>query len=418
MMMAARVVLVSVTLPVLAVRAAAQPLTLAEVVERVVDSGPDRAVAAASLPIAAADLRTARMLPNPSLLLGAGRAEPIFNVGLSLHLPIFGQRAAHVRAAERAVDEATANVQLQLWHLRHDARVAYYTAVRATTEVAIARQVETLTARVAAMAAERFEVGAGNRLEKSQAELVHVHAQQDVLDRQTAARVAGRELQRLAGLGEEPLLVDPLEQFGATPALPTLQTRLDVHPELAALERERQSAAARAAAARADRRPTPQLDIGAELLDASTCSDPSATKAQLGQGARCWGPRAALAVELPVLSLNGGPIARAEAEARLVDVRRIAAWRRLDVALRSAHDQLTAAAARAHFFDVDYLPTARAVEQMAREGFAAGKTGLLPLLEAERALLDAELGRVDALFSVQAARADLEEASGVALSTP
>ena len=55
---------------------------------------------------------------------------------------------------------------------------------------------------------------------------------------------------------------------------------------------------------------------------------------------------------------------------------------------------------------------------MAREGFAAGKTGLLPLIEAERALLDAELGRVDALFAVQAARADVEEASGVALSTP
>jgi cobalt-zinc-cadmium efflux system outer membrane protein len=116
--------------------------------------------------------------------------------------------------------------------------------------------------------------------------------------------------------------------------------------------------------------------------------------------------------------LNGGPIARAEAEAKLADVKRVAAYRRIDAALRSAHDQLTAAAARAHFYDASYQPTARAVEQMAREGFAAGKTGLLPLIEAERALLEAELGRVDALFALQSARADVEEASGVALSTP
>jgi outer membrane protein TolC len=55
---------------------------------------------------------------------------------------------------------------------------------------------------------------------------------------------------------------------------------------------------------------------------------------------------------------------------------------------------------------------------MARAGNAEGKTGLLPLLEAERAVLDARLGRADALFAVQSARADLEAASGVALSAP
>jgi len=40
------------------------------------------------------------------------------------------------------------------------------------------------------------------------------------------------------------------------------------------------------------------------------------------------------------------------------------------------------------------------------------------LIEAQRALLDARLGRTEALFAVQAARAALEEASGVALSAP
>ena len=64
------------------------------------------------------------------------------------------------------------------------------------------------------------------------------------------------------------------------------------------------------------------------------------------------------------------------------------------------------------------MPNSIEVEAMARESFAVGRSGILPLIEAERAVLDARLGRTEALFAVQAARAELEEQSGVALSAP
>jgi cobalt-zinc-cadmium efflux system outer membrane protein len=391
-------------------RAGAAGLTLDDAIHRAVDVGPDQAVAQAVVPVAEADVRTARMLPNPLMVLGGGKSEPVFAATLSLKLPIFGQRGAHIAAAERGVDEAQAGARASRWRLRHDARIAYYTVARALDEVTIAQQIEQLTARVAAMAAERFDAGAGNRLEKEQAALLHVRAQQDVLDRQTVARVAAVELARLIGLAPDdlPPLDDALERAGPTPPIEQLLAAGDAHPDVVAAERERAAALARARAARADRRPAPQLDIGAELLDASTCDGAN----------RCWGPRGALSFELPVLSLNGGPIARAEAEARLAELKRAAAKRRIDAGVRSAFDQWRAATTRARFFDLQYVPTAKSVEQMAREGFAAGRTGLLPLIEAERALLDAQLGRLDALYAVQAARADLEEQSGVALSAP
>jgi outer membrane protein TolC len=91
---------------------------------------------------------------------------------------------------------------------------------------------------------------------------------------------------------------------------------------------------------------------------------------------------------------------------------------RVETEVKSAWEAWRAATTRARFFDRDYVPAALAVEAMAREGFAAGKSGLLPLLEAARAVLEARFGRAQALYDVQAARADLEEASGVALSTP
>jgi outer membrane protein TolC len=335
----------------------------------------------------------------------------VFDAALQVRLPIFGQRAAHVRAAESAVAQTTSEVALARWKLRHDARLAYYTVARADDDIAIAAELEALARRIADMAREKFEVGTGTRLDERQAALVHVRALQDVSDRRAVARVARLELARQLGAHADDLgeIGDALVRVGVTPALGDLLAgSRALHPELRALDAERDAALARAHAARADRRPMPTLDVGLELLDPSTCNATS----------RCIGPRAALSFELPVLNLNGGPIARAEAEARLAELKAAAATVRIESAIRAAYENFTAATARARFFDSAYVPAALEVEAMAREGFAVGRSGLLPLIEASRAVLDARLGRAEALYAVQAARADLEEASGVPLSAP
>jgi len=268
---------------------------------------------------------------------------------------------------------------------------------------------------VAEIAAERYDAGAGALLEKMQAQLVEDRARQDVSDRAAVARVARLELARIAGLEPEELgaLADPLGSVGATPELASLLADAErAHPELRALEAERFAAEARMHAARADRRPVFNLDLGVELLDPTTCG--SATE----NGPRCVGPRGALSFDLPVFNLNGGPIARADAEARAAGIKRDAAAQRIAMQVRSAYESFLAATTRARFFDTRYVPSATQVEAMAREGFAAGRTGLLPLIEAQRSLLDSRLGQTEARFAVQAARADLEEASGVALSAP
>ena len=395
-------------------RAEPAALGLAETLRRVADIGPDQAVARAQLPVAAAEVRTARMFPNPTIAVNGGRSEPVVAGSLTLHLPILGQRGAHVRAAEKALEQTRLEVTLSLWRLRHDARLAYYVAVRADDELQIARQIETLTKRVAQIAAERYDAGAGSLLEKLQAQLVEDRALQDVLDRQAAERVALLELARLVGEpgGTLPRLVDALGTVGATPAIEALLAEAErQHPELRALEAERFAADARAHAARADRRPEFHLELGVELLDSTTCGN-------MDNGPRCVGPRGALAFDLPVFNINGGPIARAEAEARAAGIKRDAVALRIAAQVRAAYESFTAATTRARFFDTRYVPAATQVEAMAREGFAAGRTGLLPLIEAQRSLLDSRLGQTEARFAVQTARADLEEASGVALTAP
>jgi cobalt-zinc-cadmium efflux system outer membrane protein len=400
-----------------AARAGAEPLSLDEALRIAADRGPDQAAARAQVELVRADAWTARLFPNPTLSLLGARAEPVFSASLAFRLPLLGQRGAHVRAAERAVEQAGAEADAAVWRLRHDTRIAYFAAVRAEEEERIAGEVVELTRRVADMARTRFEEGAGNRLEKEQAQLVHVRAQQDVSDRKAVTRTARLELARLLGEPADRIgaLTDGLAAVGATPPLDELLADARArHPELRALAHEREAALARAHAARVDRVPVPTVELGIDLLNESTCNPGSLSS----NTPSCVGPRGALSFDVPIFNLNGGPIARGEAEARAADAKANAARVRLETQVASAYENLTAATVRARFFDAQYVPAAASVEEMAREGFAAGRTGLLPLLEAERAILDARLGRAEALYAVQAARADLEEAGGIPLSTP
>ena len=396
-------------------RATAEPLHLDDVLQRVMEVGPERAVAVAQSDVTRAEIATARAFPNPYLALTAGQTEPRFSAALGFRLPIFGQRTAQIEAAQRGYAQAIAERENTTWRLRRDARVAYYAAVRARDEVETAVGVEALTKQVADMTRERYEVGPGTRLEQEQARLVFVRAQQDVSDRRAVADVARLELARFLALPAEGVteLADGLDQVGATPPLgELLATAEKQHPELIALAAERTAALARAHAARVERRPSPTLEIGVELLD------PRVDPVTNAPGHFSAGPRGALTFDLPVFNLNAGPIARAEAEAQLALLKRQAALLRVGAAVQSSHAGLIAAQRRAKFFRDEYLPSAKMVEQMAREGYTAGRSGLLPLIEAQRAVLEAMLGRAEALYSVQVARADLEEASGARLSAP
>src|SRR5262249_30920197 len=237
------------------------------------DIGPDQAVARATVPVATADVRTARMFPNPAIGVNAGRDEPILGGLIAFRLPILGQIGAHVRAAERALDQTRLEMTLALWGPRHDAPIAYYTGARADDELALAPQIQTLTRRVAQIAGERYDAGAGALLEKLQADLIDARAQQDVSDRAAALRVARLELARMVGVGSEglPPLADSLATVGPMPVLDALVAGAErAHPELRALEAERFAADARGRAARADLRPTFNLELGVELLDPTT----------------------------------------------------------------------------------------------------------------------------------------------------
>ena len=386
-------------------------LSLAEALSRATSTSPSAELIRARVRIAKGHVIADGALPNPQLVLGGSPTSPHFSAGLQQRLPIFGQRRAQIVAAEAAAIEAEAEVRAALAALRRDARIAYYAAARLDEERRIAAELERLTGIVDAVAKERYETGAGNGLDAAQASLAHLASRREVADRASTARIAKLELGRLLGVvhTDERPLADPLAQVGSTPSdAVLLGAALDRHPQVLAGQRAREAAEARVRAARAARRPTLTAELGVSMLEAADC----------GGDARCARPYGVLSIPLPTLDLNRGPIEIADAEAALAGAWISVTRLRVEIEARIALDRLRTASERARFFDDEYVPAAQRVEEMAEEGFRAGRTGLLPLVEAQRALQQAKLGRAGAWGAVQEARAFLEEATGVELSAP
>lgn len=390
--------------------APSKPLTLEEALARASSDSLEAAVAQSRFRAAAKSVDVAEGLPNPSLSVEGGRSEPNIAGGLSMQLPFLGQRSAKIRSAEGTLAAAAAEQAATLAHIRSATRIAYFSVVRAREELSIAERDLALTSSIARAAQERFDAGSGTRLDQEQAALVVLRAQQDVLSREAERRAAELELGRMTRLGLKDLgvLANGLEETGRIPALQELLESTKTHWDVVRLERQRRAALLQADAARAERVPVPTLGAGLELLDPGTC----------GSMNHCVGARGTLSFDLPILNQNGGLIDEAEAQAALTDRMLEELRDQKSTQIRALYAQLLAAKKRVALYSKQYIPASDDIVEMARGGFLEGRSGLLPLLEAERSVLEARLGRTEALFEVQRARAELEEASSFVLSTP
>ena len=124
----------------------------------------------------------------------------------------------------------------------------------------------------------------------------------------------------------------------------------------------------------------------------------------------------AIELELPIFDQNQAQIAKAE-------YRYAQALRRLEgvsaqVAqqVRGAYERYAMAQDTARLYRTDLLPLRETSIELARESFAAGKTGFLSVLEAQDRLLATRRDYVSRLESVALSIPDLEAACGRPLS--
>jgi len=119
-----------------------------------------------------------------------------------------------------------------------------------------------------------------------------------------------------------------------------------------------------------------------------------------------------LSLDLPVLSLRGGAIARAQARRTLAELVAAVDERRLHADLLDAYRRTEGANAKLHAFRELVLPALKEARTMTEEGYQLGRVDLIRLLDAQRALLESQLAAAEAEATWGRAVADLEKAAG------
>lgn len=405
------------------------PLTLDEAVRRAIDVSHRLAEAAAREAGAAASVRVQEAAMRPAITASAGytRTNHVEEFGvaspdggirviypdipdnvfsrLSLHWPIYSggrvdalRRAAAAEVQAAAADAAAARADLRLEVVR-----AYWALATASESL---RVLTAAVARAEAHVAEvrsRFDNGLIPPNEVASAESQRSRQQVLAIEARNLRAGAQEELRRLTGVAGD---IDPADALEPAPAPPPPSVSAASRPEIAALTGRVEAADERRRAAEAGRRPTISVTGAVDYANPNPHIFP-----RRGVWRESWEVGVAASWTL----WDGGRVSAAAAEAAAAVAASRARLAELDsqIALDISQRMLAAESARAALpAAAETVRSAAEARRVVGERFAIGVATSTDVLDAQVALLQAELDRTRALANVRLADARLQRALG------
>jgi outer membrane protein TolC len=335
-----------------------------------------------------------------------------YRTRLDLQWPIYtgGRADALERAARAEAAAATADLAGAQADLRLETTRAFWALVTARATVGVLEEGVTRAQAQLADARERFSAGlvAPNDTASAQAQLSR--QQMLLIEARNQREAASADLARLIGVDpSQP--IEPAETLDLGPAaaedIPALvASARQARSEITAMQRRIDAAAAQQAAAHAGRRLTVALEGGVDYASPNPRIFPRADRWQRSWDAGVnaalplWdGGRTAASVAQATAAAEAARQRLAELESQLaVEVRQ----RALDV--QSGRAAVTAAE--------DGVRAATEARRVVGERYRAGVISQTEVLDAEVALLQAQLDRTRALANVHLAEARLARALG------
>lgn len=381
----------------------AETLSLQSALARAGAADPALAGGEARLASAEARARQAGLRPNPTVgadlenvagtgdygLLGAPEAtlyyEQTFERG--------GKPAARVSLARAELEVVRWRDRAARLDYLRDVQVAWTQAMAAEAEVVIAeaRYMAARTAQTDIL--RRVQAARDPLFAAARAETQTAEAEIALARARTEARDAKLALAALWGGGADfDLDVDMFFQIGDALALaPDAES-----PDLALLAAERDAALARIAVEKAGAVPDPRVRGGIRYL-----GDNGDVAVIVGGS-----------IPLQRFDTNREGIARAGADraAADADLDATRVGRERDIARLQA--RIAAAASQAERIRAEVIPAALEAVRLVREGFARGGFQYIDVTDAERALAEARLRRVEILKSLHLDRAALDRLTG------
>jgi len=343
--------------------------------------------ASARVAVAQGNALQAGLYPNPTVYAGS----PQWTGSISQYNTFVGQdiiTAGKLRLDRAALEREVSQAQLNFTRTRFDVltavRTQFYTTAAAQRRMEVLEQLVGVTGQSRDVGQKLLKAGETNRADSVLLEIENDRALLQMYNAEALLTASRRELAAVVGLPE--MAIDRL-QFDFAAPLPEYEA------EALRLGVVNQNALAAAAAVEIQRtqiilrravvEPYPNLNLQAGYQY-------SVEGPQQDQGI------AQVAMTVPLWNRNQGAIRAARADT----ARAMAGLQRTETELSQqtaqALGEYSAATVRADIYEKRITPKARDVFQANRSLFEQGQTDFLRLLQAQRTLIEADLGYVDA----------------------
>jgi cobalt-zinc-cadmium efflux system outer membrane protein len=381
-------------------QAADAPLTFRQALDLATVHNLSLAAVRRGRAIREADLRAAGQLPNPEFAADITKDVPHGDLSVAFPLDLGRTRSRRMAIAREGIAMADVDEKTALVALRHSLRLAFYGLMAAGQEASLAEDVMRVADRVREAAQARFEEGAAPKLEVMQADLGVARANADRDLARANRRAAQAELNAL--LNRPPgLQVVLAGELADIPPLPTLDRATaqatTANVELLSLDREASLEDKTLGLLKAERIPQPTFSFGTAIN---------------APGEFNVGPHAGISFSLPLFSRNQGEIAGSTAKSEQIRARRESVRHEVESRVFAAVEHVTALRAQVETYRTTLVPAATALQSLAEESYRLGRSSILAALDAQRSLRDVKYDYVQALVSLQAAVADLEDILG------
>jgi cobalt-zinc-cadmium efflux system outer membrane protein len=385
---------------------AKQTLTLEEVLFLADMYNPDLQSARLEPEVKAAESWDAGLFPNPVLEFevedapasGGGLSGSKRVAGIRQDVPLFGRVGAARRLKEAEREAARERVREARRRILTRTKVSFYSCLAASRRSELLAESARIADELHAMVKEKFANRAVPEADFLKASIERALTRQDLngAARDLAAR--RRALAALVGLPELPferLSGDLREQFESV-SEDTLQDEVfSTHPALGAARKDLLAAELEIELARAQA--WPDLGVGVR-----------GGRGEEGDSIVEFG------IEIPLPLFNRNQARIHAAELRAAQARRAVESIRhgLHASLVRAHVDFLNAQERAASYRSEILPIAEKALRQSDEGYRAGATSFLNVLDAQRTLAETRMAYQAVLLDLQAAVAAIEELIG------
>lgn len=351
--------------------------------------------------VSRADAVQAGLLSNPSLgALVRFPVDPgsaVTEAGLLQNLIELWHLPVRKRLAESQVERTILDVAHQAVVVAAQAKSTYFTALAATSGLAVAEENLETAEEFLELTRERQEAGAATQVDVNAARSRYLEQRVSVRSARFVAFDSKRRLALALGLTTP---ADEIRLADALVARPEWSLDLDRLLDLAERHRLDFRAAREGVEVAANALP---LEKRRRLRNLS-----AGVALESEGGDVTLGP--AVELELPIFDQNQAQIAKAEFRYAQAQRRLEGVAAQVVQQVRGAYERYAAAQETTQLYRTELLPLREENLELARESFAAGKTGFLSVLEAQDRLLSTRREYVGLLESVALSAPELEAA--------